>query len=145
MSYKARIRRIERAMRLPNMNPDNIGGALSFLWTGDEAEIPDGLNLAELQAAARMIPADKAAEALGLDKVRAALGDEGGDVLGYIARKNPADGKKPWRIVWPEKYANKAHETEADYLLARLGFGRIITMCYQGDNIDEKSERPWRA
>lgn len=132
MNARARVRRLEKAFRRPNMNPENISGALAFLWSGRDEDIPASLNLAELQAAARMIHADREAEALGLGKVREALGDKcGGDVLGYIARA-AGGGMK---AMWAFKYSGTP-ETEAERLLARLGFLRIYRIYYK-DEADE--------
>lgn len=129
MNARARVRRLEKAFRRPNMDPERISGALAFLWSGRDEDIPDGLNLAELQTAALMIHADRKAAALGLTRLREALGDKcGGDVLGYIARA-VGGGMK---ALWAAEYGGTP-ETEGDRLLVRLGFLRIYRVCYKGD------------
>jgi hypothetical protein len=134
MSYRARVKRLERSIRsLGQVDPDNVAGALSFLWTGEEARIPAALNLAELQAAARMIRADKAAEALGLAKIGAALGEAlGGDPLGHIAALRPAEAEKNFRVFWPDyPQRGSGKPTAGDELLARLGLCRLFCIRYQ--------------
>jgi hypothetical protein len=141
MSYRARVKRLEMSIRgRGKIDPDNISGALEFLWSGDEAQIPAGLNLAELQAAARMIRADKAAKALGLAKIGAALGEAlgGGDVLDYVARMNPAE--QGFRVYGPAVRSGYDKPTEAEGLLARLGFFRLFCIRYQA-----KADPPARA
>ncbi len=134
MNARARVRRLEKAFRRPNMDPERISGALAFLWSGRDEDIPAGLNLAELQAAARMIHADKAAEALGLARLREALGEKcGGDVLGYIARLTQADVDQSQRTFWPEGGEGCGQATPAARLLARLGLCRLYVVSYGGE------------
>jgi len=142
MSNISRVKRLETSIHgRGKVDPERVKGALAFLRSGDESAIPVGVMFADVKAAARMIEAGKAGKARGLAKIGAALGDKGGgDVLTYIGRMTQAKANKDFRVFWPEDkrpgFSNKP--TEADRLLSRLGFCRIINIVYQAADIYRK-------
>lgn len=134
MSNAARVKKLETSLHgRIKPDPDRVKGALAFLQKGDESLIPEGVNVTDVKTAARMIDAGKAGKARGLAKIGAALGDKcKGDVLAYIARMTQAKADKNFRIYFDGDERPGVKPSEAEQLLSRLGFIRIIQVAWGG-------------
>jgi len=123
MNISARISKAERAAAVAGVNSRRILALSRYLQTGELADIPEGVKLSELQAAARRIPKAAAARSRGLAAIRAALGKEipaGADVQAFIE-----SSPRPITRVYKVKDDRAEIPDAAADLLSQLGFSII--------------------